>query len=70
MNGGRAPSFSDLSVTTREKVADLGPRVTGEKTKTLLVPPMGAIALVGGTMLPVVESSKVYRRQQNEKVIF
>jgi hypothetical protein len=45
-------------------------RVTGEKTKTLLVPPMGAIALVGGTMLPVEESNKVYRRQQNEKVIF
>jgi hypothetical protein len=46
-------AYQGLSITTQEKVVDLGPlEVTAEKTRTLpLTPVAGGIALVGGVAL-------------------
>ena len=51
--GIAAFGYQGISYTTREKTIDLGPvQVTTEKTRTLPLPPIvGAIALVGGTVL-------------------
>jgi drug/metabolite transporter (DMT)-like permease len=48
--------YQGMTYTTREKVIDLGPiQVTAEKTKTFPFPPiLGAIALVGGSVLLVM----------------
>lgn len=53
-------AYQGITYTTREKVVDLGPiHMTAEKTKTLPLPPIvGAIALVGGIVLLVMESKK------------
>jgi hypothetical protein len=46
-------AYQGLSITTQEKVVDLGPlEVTAERTRTLpLTPVAGGIALVGGVAL-------------------
>jgi hypothetical protein len=46
-------AYQGISLTTREKVVDLGPlHMTAEKTRTLpLSPIVGGIALVGGIVL-------------------
>ena len=53
-------AYQGFTYTTREKVVDIGPiQVTADKTKTLPLPPIvGAIALVGGIVLLVMESKK------------
>jgi uncharacterized membrane protein YidH (DUF202 family) len=53
-------AFQGITYTTREKAIDLGPvQVMTEKTRTLPLPPIvGAIALVGGIVLLVMESKK------------
>jgi len=53
-------AYQGITYTTREKVVDLGPiQLTAEKTKTFpLSPIVGAIALVGGIVLLVVEKKK------------
>jgi hypothetical protein len=53
-------AYQGITYTTREKVVDIGPiRMTAEKTKTLLLPPLvGGIALVGGIVLLVLGSRK------------
>jgi uncharacterized membrane protein YidH (DUF202 family) len=53
-------AYQGITYTTREKVVDLGPiQVSADKTKTLPLPPIvGAIALVGGIVLLVMESRK------------
>ena len=49
-------AYQGITYTTKEKVVEVGPvEVTAEKTKTLPLPPMvGAIALVGGSVLLVI----------------
>jgi uncharacterized membrane protein YidH (DUF202 family) len=53
-------AYQGITYTTREKAIDLGPvQVMTEKTRTLPLPPIvGAIALVGGIVLLVMESKK------------
>jgi hypothetical protein len=53
-------AYQGVTYTTREKVVDLGPvQVTAEKTKTVPLPPIvGAVALVGGIVLLVIERKK------------
>jgi UDP-N-acetylmuramyl pentapeptide phosphotransferase/UDP-N-acetylglucosamine-1-phosphate transferase len=53
-------AYQGISVTTREKVVDVGPlQMTAEKTRTLpLTPVAGGIALVGGIALLVVGLKK------------
>lgn len=53
-------AYQGITYTTREKAIDLGPvQVMTEKTRTRPLPPIvGAIALVGGIMLLVMESKK------------
>jgi len=53
-------AYQGITYTTREKAVDLGPvHVMTEKTRTLPLPPIvGAIALVGGIVLLVMESKK------------
>jgi uncharacterized membrane protein YidH (DUF202 family) len=55
-----ALAYQGITYTTREKAIDLGPvQVTTEKTRTLPLPPIvGAIALVGGIVLLVMERKK------------
>ena len=50
-------AYQGTTYTTREKVVDIGPiQLTAGKTKTFPLPPiLGAIALVGGIVLLVVE---------------
>jgi len=51
-----ALAYQGISYTTRKKAVDLGPiQVTTEKTQTIPLPPIvGAVALVGGTVLLVM----------------
>ncbi|MFY9269378.1 MAG: hypothetical protein WAO55_06480 [Candidatus Manganitrophaceae bacterium] len=58
--GIAAFAYQGISFTTREKAVDLGPfHVTADKTRTLPLPPIvGAIALVGGIVLLVMETKK------------
>ena len=58
--GIAAFAYQGITYTTREKVVDIGPiQMTADKTKTIPLPPiMGAIALVGGIVLLVVENRK------------
>lgn len=58
--GVAAFAYQGISFTTREKAVDLGPlHVTADKTRTLPLPPIvGAIALVGGIVLLVLETKK------------
>ena len=53
-------AFQGITYTTREKAVDLGPiQVTTEKTQTIPLPPIvGAIALVGGIVLLIVEKRR------------
>ena len=53
-------AYQGITYTSREKVVDLGPiQLTAEKTRTLPLPPIvGAIALVGGIVLLVMEKKK------------
>ena len=53
-------AYQGITYTTREKVVDIGPvEVTAEKTKTLPLPPiLGAVALVGGIVLLIVDRKK------------
>ncbi|HXN07690.1 MAG TPA: DUF3185 domain-containing protein [Nitrospiria bacterium] len=59
--GIAAFAYQGIDFTTREKTIDLGPvHVMTDKTRTLPLPPIvGAIALVGGIVLLVMESKKV-----------
>jgi amino acid transporter len=53
-------AYQGITYTTREKVVDLGPvQVTAEETKKIPLPPIvGALALVGGIVLLIVERKK------------
>ncbi len=53
-------AYQGISYQSRESVVDLGPlHVTAEKTHTLPLPPIvGAIALLGGIALLVLDSKK------------
>lgn len=55
--GVAAFAFQGITYTTREKAVDLGPiEVTTEKTRTIPLPPVvGAIALVGGILLLIMD---------------
>ncbi|MDZ7666481.1 MAG: DUF3185 domain-containing protein [Desulfotignum sp.] len=55
--GVAALSYQGFSYTTREKVVDIGPlTMTADKTRTIPIPPIiGAVALVGGIALLVME---------------
>lgn len=52
--------YQGISITTREKVVDIGPlHMTAEKTRTLPLPPIvGGVALIGGIALLVMGSKK------------
>ncbi len=58
-----ALAYQGISYTTREKTLDLGPlQVTTEKTNRIPLPPIvGAVALVGGLVLLVVDSKRSSR---------
>lgn len=49
-------AYQGITYTTRETAIDLGPlQVTAEKTRTIPLPPvLGALALVGGIVLLVM----------------
>lgn len=53
-------AYQGITYTTREKVVEIGPvEVTAEKTKTFPLPPIvGAVALVGGIVLLLIERKK------------
>jgi len=53
-------AYQGIGYKTQENVVDLGPiHVTAEKSHTLPLPPIvGALALLGGIALLVVESKK------------
>jgi hypothetical protein len=53
-------AYQGITYTTREKVVDIGSvQVTTEKTKKFPLPPVvGAIALVGGIVLLIIERKK------------
>jgi len=53
-------AYQGITYTTREKVVEIGPvEVTAEKTKTLPLPPIvGAVALVGGIVLLIIDRKK------------
>ena len=53
-------AYQGIGYKTQENVVDLGPiHVTTEKSHTLPLPPIvGAIGLVGGIVLLVMESKK------------
>ncbi len=55
-----ALAYQGITYTTREKVVEIGPvEVTAEKTKTFPLPPvLGAIALVGGIVLLIIDRKK------------
>jgi len=58
--GITAFAFQGITYTTKEKIVDLGPiQGTSEARKMLPLPPIvGAIALVGGSVLLVMGSKK------------
>jgi len=53
-------AYQGITYTTREKVVEIGPvEVTAEKTKTFPLPPIvGAVALVGGIVLLIIDRKK------------
>ena len=53
-------AYQSIGYTTRENVVDLGPiHVTAEKSHTLPLPPIvGALALLGGIALMVIDGKK------------
>lgn len=53
-------AYQGITYTTRENVINLGPlKVTEEKTRTFPLPPIvGAIAIVGGIVLLVMDRRK------------
>jgi uncharacterized membrane protein len=53
-------AYQGITYQTRENVVDLGPlHVTAEKSHTLPLPPIvGALALIGGVVLLVMDSKK------------
>ena len=53
-------AYQGITYTTKEKVIEIGSvEVTAEKKKTIPLPPIvGAIALVGGIVLLLVERKK------------
>lgn len=53
-------AYQGISITTREKVVDLGPlQVSADKTRTLPLPPLvGGVALIGGIGLLLMGSKK------------
>jgi len=53
-------AYQGITYTTREKAVDLGAlQITTEKTHTLPLPPiLGALALVGGVALLVVNNKR------------
>lgn len=53
-------AYQGISITTREKVVDLGPvHMSADKTRTLPLPPIvGAVALVGGAVLLFMGTKK------------
>jgi hypothetical protein len=53
-------AYQGITYTTREKVVEIGPvEVTAEKTKTFPLPPIvGAVALVSGIVLLIIERTK------------
>ncbi len=61
--GAVALAYQGITYTTREKTLDLGPlQVTTEKTNRIPLPPIvGAVALVGGLVLLVVDSKRSAR---------
>jgi hypothetical protein len=58
--GIAAFAFQGLTYTSKEKAVDLGPiQVTTETTHRIPLPPIvGAIAMIGGIVLLVVEKKK------------
>ena len=58
--GSFAFVYQGFSLTTREKVIDLGPiHMTADKTRTLPLPPIvGGISIVGGIVLLIVGKKK------------
>jgi len=58
--GIAAFAYQGITFTTREKSVDLGPvHVTTDKTRTIPLPPIvGAVALVGGVALLLMENKK------------
>lgn len=52
--------YQGFSYKTREKVIDLGSvQVMADRTKTVPIPPLlGAVAIVGGIVLLVIEGRK------------
>ena len=53
-------AYQGITYTTQEKTVDLGPlQVTTEKHHTIPLPPiLGALALVGGVVLLVVNNKR------------
>lgn len=58
--GIAAFAYQGISVTTSERVVDVGPiHVNADKTRTLPLPPIvGAVALVGGIVVLVMGRKK------------
>jgi hypothetical protein len=56
-------AYQGISYTTREKTIDMGPmQVTMEKTHNIPLPPIvGAIALVGGLALLLMDGKRLNR---------
>jgi len=54
-------AYQGITYKTREKAVDLGPlQITTEKTHTIPLPPvLGALALVGGVVLLVVNNNRL-----------
>jgi len=54
--GALALAYQGFTYTTREKVVDLGPlKITADKEKTILLPPiLGRLALAGGIVVVFV----------------
>ncbi len=53
-------TYHGITYKTREKIVDIGSvEVTSEKTKTFPLPPVvGAVALVGGIVLLVIDKKR------------
>jgi len=53
-------AYQGISITTKEKVVDLGPlQMSADKTRTLpLSPIVGGVALIGGIVLLVLGGKK------------
>jgi hypothetical protein len=53
-------AYHGITYESREKIVDIGSvQVTAEKTKTFPLPPIvGAVALVGGIVLMIIDNKK------------